>query len=105
VGKWEILGIINEGVNNKPRILYNIGIFMVKMSMKHGVCLSGLLGTHNLSLKRLVVFMDIHFMFLVHSMIDRIMLLFGVTCVIPLTITLVHILIMHAMLILIHPYL
>ena len=66
---------------------------MVKMLMKLGVCLSELHGTR-LSMKRLAVFMDIH----VHSMLDRIMLLFGVTCVILLTIILHHVLIMHAML-------
>jgi len=76
---------------------------MVKMSMRHGVCLSGLLGIH-LTLTRLVVFLDILFPILVHFMLDRILLLCGVTCVIPLTILLVHVPIMHAMLILIHPY-
>ena len=85
----------------KFKFFYNIGIFMVKMSMKHGAFLSELLGTH-LSLKRLVVFMAIHFMTYVHFMLDFILLLFGVICVIPLTITLVHAPIMHAMLILIH---
>ena len=77
---------------------------MVKMLMKHGVCLSGLLRTH-LRLKRLDVFMDIHFMTNVHFMLDLIMLLFGVMCVISLTITLVHVPIMHTVLILIHLYL
>ena len=47
-----------------------------------------LLRTH-LSLKRLVVFVDILFPILVHFMLDLIMLLFGVICVIPLTMTLV----------------
>jgi len=73
---------------------------VVKVSMKVGVCLSGLLGIR-LSLKRLVVFLDILFLIHVHSTLDRIILLFGVTCVIPLTITLVHVHIMHPMLILI----
>ena len=49
---------------------------MVKMLMKLGLCLSGLHGPH-LSLKRLVVFMEIHFMIHVHSMLDHIMLLCG----------------------------
>jgi len=73
---------------------------MVKVSMKLGFCLSGLLGIH-LSLKRLVAFVDIHFMVHVHSMLDLIMLLFGGTCVILLLIMLVHVRIMHTVLILI----
>jgi len=88
----------------KPKLFYSIGIFIVKTLMRHGICLSGLLGTH-LSLKRLVVFVDILFPILVHLMLDLIMLLFGVTCVILLTIILHHVLIMHAILILIHLYL
>jgi len=62
---------------------------MVKMLMNLGVCLSGLLGIR-LSLKRLVVFINIHFMTHVHSLLDRIMLLFGVTRVILLTVILHH---------------
>ena len=71
--------------------------------MRHGICLSGLLETH-LSLKRLVVFMDILFPILVHFMLDLIMLLFGVKCVILLTIMLIHVFIMHVILnITLHP--
>jgi len=88
----------------KREFFCNFGIFTIKMSMKHGICLSGLLGTP-LSLERLVVFMDIYFTILVHFMLDRIMLLWGVTCVILLPIMLVHVLIMHTVLILIHLYL
>ena len=65
--------------------------------MQHGVSLSGLLGIR-LSLRRLVVFMDIHFMTHVHFMLDCIMLLYSVTCVVLLTIILVHVLIMPTML-------
>ena len=88
----------------KLEFFYSIGIFIVKTLMKLGVCLSGLLGTC-LSLKRLVVFIDMYFITHVHSMLNRIMLLFGVICVILLPIMLVHVLIMHAMPILIHVYL
>jgi len=88
----------------KPEFFYNFGIFMVKMLMKLGVCLSGLHRTR-LSLKRLVAFLDIYFMNLVHSMLDHIMLLFGVIYVILLSIMLVHVLIMHTVLLLIHLYL
>jgi len=88
----------------KPEFFYNFEIFMVKVPMKLGLCLSGLHGTH-LSLKRLVVFMDMYFKIHVHSMLDHIMLLFGVICVILLPIMLVHVLIMHIVLILIRLYL
>ena len=47
---------------------------MVKISMKHGVCLIGLLRIR-LSLRRLDVFVDIDFMTHVHFMLNRIMLL------------------------------
>jgi len=73
------------------------------MSMRHGVCLSGLLGTR-LNLKKLVAFMDFYFMTHVHSMLYHTMLLFGVLCVILLPMMLVHVLTMHAILILIHLY-
>jgi len=88
----------------KPEFFYNFGIFMVKMLMKLGVCLSGLHGTR-LNLKSLVAFLDIYFMILVRSMLDRIMLLFGVIFVVLLSIMLVHVLIMHTVLLLIHLYL
>jgi len=66
---------------------------MVKVSMKLGLCLSGLLGIR-LNSKRLVVFLDIYFVIHVHSMLNRTMLLFGVTCVILMSIMLVHVHIM-----------
>ena len=77
---------------------------MVKMLMMHDICLNGLLGIH-LNLKRLVVFLNNHFVILVHFMLDRIMLLFGITFVVLLTIILFYVLSMHAMLSLIHPFL
>ena len=52
---------------------------MAKVLMKYGICLNGLLGTH-LSLKMLVIFLGILFPTHVHSMLDRIMLLFGDMC-------------------------
>ena len=64
--------------------------------MRQGVCLSGLHGTR-LSLERQVVFQDIVFPILVHFMLARIMSLFGVICVVLLTIMLIHVLIMQAM--------
>jgi len=104
VGKWKILGIVDEGVNKKTRILLQFWDFIVKMLMKLGLCLNGLLGIR-LNLKRLVVFMVIHFMIHVHSMLNHTMLIFRVICVILLPIMLVHVLIMHTVLILIRLYL
>jgi len=76
---------------------------MAKVLIRHVVCLSGLIGIH-LSLRRLVVFLEILPLILVHSMLDLIMLLFDVTCVVLMTIILLHVLSMYAMLNLIHPY-
>jgi len=94
--KWEILGIIDEGVIVKPEFFYSIGIFIVNALMKLGVCLSGLHGIR-LNLKRLVIFRDIRFRLLMHFMLVHITLLCGVTCAV-LTIMLIHFLIMHAVL-------
>jgi len=59
--------------------------------------LDGLLGIH-LSSRRLVVFLDIHYLIFVHSMLDFITPFFYVTCVILLTMILICTLIMHAIL-------
>ena len=88
----------------KPEFFYNFGVFMVKVPMKLDVCLSGLHGIH-LSLRRLVVFLDIHFISHVHFILGHIMLLFGFICVILLSIMLVYVLIMHTVRILICLYL
>jgi len=77
---------------------------MVKMSMKLDVCLSRL-HEIRLSSRRLVVFLDIHFITNVHFILGHIMLLFGVICVILLSIMFVHVLIMYIVLILIRLYL
>ena len=69
---------------------------MVKMLMMHGICLSRLLGIH-LTLRRLLLFLNIHFLILAHSILDLIMPLFGVICVILLTMKLIYVLIMHVM--------
>jgi len=69
---------------------------MVKMLMKHGICLSGLLEIH-LSLRKLILFLDIRFLILVHFMLDLIMPLFRVICIILLTMLLIPVLIMHVM--------
>jgi len=59
---------------------------MLKVLVMHVICLSGLLGIH-LNLRKVVVFLDIHFSILAYSIIDFIMLLFGVISVILLTMT------------------
>ena len=69
---------------------------MVKILMMHGIRLSGLFGTH-LSLRRLVVFLDILSLILMHFILDLIMPLLGVICVILLTMMLIRVLIMHVM--------
>jgi len=69
---------------------------MVRMLIRHGICLSRLPRIH-LSLRRLVVFLDINFLICVHSILDLIMPFFLVTCVIRLTILSIRVLIMHAM--------
>jgi len=63
--------------------------------MRHDICLSGLLGIQ-LSLRKVVVFLDIYSLIFGYSMLDLIMLLFGVTYVILLTMKLIRVLIMHA---------
>ena len=56
---------------------------MVRVLMKLGIYLRGLLMIH-LSLRRLFMFVNIQFLILAHSIIDLIMLLFGVISVILL---------------------
>jgi len=68
----------------KPMLFQSTGVFMATVLTRHGFFLSGLLRVH-LSLPRLVVFLDIHSLILVHSILDLIMTLFGVACVIVLT--------------------
>ena len=72
-------------------------VFLVKVLMRHGVCLIGVLGIP-LSLRRLVVFVDIILLILMHSILYLSMLIFGVTCEVLLTIILLHVLPMHTML-------
>jgi len=81
----------------KPVLFSSIGVFMVKMLMIHCTYLIGLLGIH-LNLRRLVMFLDIHVLILVHFILYLIMLLSSVICVILLTMLLICVLIMHAML-------
>ena len=74
------------------------------MLMRYSIYLSGMLGIH-LNSRRLVMFLDIHSLMLVHAILDLIMPHFDVTCVILLTIILISVLITHVMLNLIlhHP--
>jgi len=68
----------------KPELFQSFRVFMLKMLMIHVVCLSGLLGTH-LSLRRLVMFLNIYSLLLVCSITDLIMPLFRVISLILLT--------------------
>ena len=88
----------------KPELFKRIGVFIVKLLIRLSVCLSELFEIH-LSLRRLVVFLDVLFLILVHFMLGLIMLLFDVTCVVLLTIILLPVLSMHVILNLIHSYL
>jgi len=67
------------------------------MLIRYGIWLSGLLGIH-LSLRKLVMFLDIYPLILVHSLLGFIMPLFGVTYVILLTMRLIRVPIMNDML-------
>jgi len=75
----------------KPKLFEYIGVFMFKVSKRHGICLSTLLGIL-LNFRMLVVLLDILSPILIHSMIDLIMLLFIMTFVLLFTITLLYVL-------------
>ena len=70
---------------------------MVKMLMRHDICLSGLLGIY-LNLRRLVVFLDIYSLIGVRFRLDLIIPLFDIACVILFTMILIGAHIMHVML-------
>ena len=89
VGKWKILGIIDEGVNNETQILLQFWDFHGRTVDEAWSLLEWVAWDSFLSLIRLVVFVDIIFPILMPFMLDRTMLLFGVICVILLPITLV----------------
>jgi len=59
MGKWKILDVVDEGVNSETRTLFEYWGLLAKSLIRQGICLSGLLGIH-FSLKKLVVFLDIH---------------------------------------------
>ena len=104
MGKWEILGLIDESVNSKTRILLQYSDFHGQ-NVNEAWSLLEWVAWDSFEFEKASCVSGYSFPVLVHSMVDRIILLFGVNCVIPLTITLVHIHIMHIMLILIHLYL
>ena len=70
---------------------------MVKILRRHSIGLSGLLRIH-LNLRKLIMFLYINSLILVHSMLDVIMLLFRVISINLLTMILIHVFIIHAML-------
>ena len=99
VGKWEILGIVDEEVNSETRILLQFWDFhRLNVDDTWSFCFYGLHGIR-LNLKRLVMFIVIHFPIHVYFMLNHIMLLCGVICVILLPIMLAHVLFMLVMLI------
>ena len=104
IGKWEILGIVDEGLNNETIILLQYWD-LHRRNVDEAWCLLEWVAWDSLSLKRLVAFMDFYFMTHVHFMLDSTKLLFGVIFVILLPIMLVHVLIMHIVLLLICLYL
>ena len=90
VSKWEILGIVDEGLNSKTQIPLQFWDFHL---LNVDDAWSGI----HLNLKRLAVFVDILFLIHVHFMLDHTMLLCSVICVILLPIMLAHVLIMLVM--------
>jgi len=65
--------------------------------MRHGICLSRLPRIH-LSLRKVVMFLDIYFLILVRFMLDLVIFVFGVICIFLLTMKLIRFLVAHAML-------
>ena len=104
LGKWEILGIVAEGVNSETRILLQYWDFHGKNANEAWYLLEWVAGNSFEFEKASCVYG-----YLFHDpcafMLNCTMLLFGVTCVIFLSIMLVHVLIVHAILILIRLYL
>ena len=91
VGKWEILGIIDEGVDSETQILLQYWDFHC-LNVDEAWNLLEWIAWDSFEFKRLVVFLDIYFMIHVQSMLNRTTLLLGVICVILLPILLVHVL-------------
>ena len=94
VGKWKILGIVDEGVNSETRILLQFWDFHCKSVDEAWNLLEWVAWDS---------FMDIHFMIFVRFILNRTIFLFGVICVIILSIMLVHVL-LHTVLIPIRLY-
>ena len=78
----------------RPVLFLGIRVIMVKALMRHVICLSGLIWIH-VSSRSQVVFLDVHSLILVHCMLDLAIPIFGVTCIILLTMILIPARIMH----------
>jgi len=87
----------------KLELFWSIRVFEAKV-LRLGGCFSGLLRLR-LNLRMVVVFLDILFLILMHSMLHLIISIFVVACVVLVTIILFHVLSMHVILHLIHPFL
>ena len=97
VGKWEILDIVDEDVNNETPPLLEHWAFHGKNVDKVWNLLEWIAWL-SFEFEKASHFLDIHFLILVHSILDLIMPFFGVSCVILLTMKLICVLIMHVVL-------
>ena len=85
MGKWEILGIVDEGVNSETRILLQFWDFY-GLTVDDAWSLLEWVVRDSFEFERLVVFIDIHFPIHVHFTLDLIMLRCGAICVVLLSI-------------------
>ena len=101
VGKWESLDVVDEGVNNETKTLLEYQGFHGK-NVGDAWYLLGWITWDSFEFEKAS---QKHVLILVHSMLDLIVLLFGVICVVLLIMLLICALIMHAILNLIlhHP--
>ena len=102
-GKWKILGIIDEGVNHETRILLQYLDFHGK-NIDEAWSLLEWVAWDSFEFDKASHICGYSFPNPCVFMLNRTMLLFGVICVVLLPIMLVHVLMMHAILILIHLY-
>ena len=104
VGKWEILGIVDEGVNSETRILLQFWDFQ-RLNVDDAWSLLVWVAWDSFEFEKACCVYRYSFPIHVHFMLDHTMLICGVICVILLPILLTHILIMLVMPILTRLYL
>jgi len=93
-GKWKILGIVDEGVNNETGILLQYWDFHGQ-NVDEAWYLLEWITWDSFEFEKASCVSRFFFPTHVHSILDHIMLLFDVTYVILLTIILHHVLIIH----------